>query len=530
MPERPRTGQVLAERYEVLRPAGEGFLSVDLLAFDQEREEQVLLRLLRTDGLAAPGEWRRVLSRLRAEVGAGGRFLAPLLDADRDGPHLFVVEPAPRGVSWQQVFDQRVAAGGRFEAEELLPLAARLQAALDALPAGRCHGSVRAAEVYVEEEGLRLHGAWLGGALSPGSLRALVEMSEEADLPVPPEVREGVRVGPPADRFALGAMLWSAWTGRFPDAEGLPPLGRDPVARAIAPLLHPDPEQRPDSIRDVLETLAEQAELPVPELDPGAVVPVGSDPFPSQPSGDRAEGRASSVWVRQVSGAAPGGTVELSLEDAIEESADPAVRRPPGGDPSGTAEVSLDQIVEVRDEGAVGRAGVAASSGPDAPARRQRRREPTAELSLEEAELIGGMVSSEQGGGVVVAGAAASLPEGLKPVPRPRRDSGVGMRAPPLYDEARGAAVVAPPARPYEPAAPTAPPEGEPAASRHRTARPSGRRMSSSSGWLVVAVAGFVASAIVVGALAVVAWRRAERERERERWIRERIEQVRQGR
>ncbi len=532
MPDAPRVGQVLAERYEVIRADGGGPLSVDLLAFDQEVECQVWLRLLRTDGFASPEEGRRAYTTLRALVGAGGRFLAPLLDADRDGAYLFVVEPAPQGVSWERVLQRRAvtAPDGRFEAEELLPLAARLQAALDAMPPGAFHGVIRPSEVFIEEEGLRLHGAWFGSALSPRALRALVEMSEEHDLLVAPEVREGGRIGPATDRFTLGAMLWRAWTGKPLDGSRFPPFGRDDVTRAIAPLLHPDPSRRPNSLRQVLHVLAEHAGLPVPELDAGKVEPAAGGVPPTLP-GERDEvRRASSVWVRKVPGADSGGTVELSFDDVIEEAPRAAARRPRDGDPSGTAEVSLDQIVEVE----------AVSDTPDAePARSvaagvrrpgARRREPTAELSLEDAEFLGGMVSSEGGGGIVAAGASVPLPGDLKPVPRPRRDSGVGMLAPPLYDEERGASVVSPPSRPYEPSVRPPPASKKAPKTKRPSAHDAAPRRMVSSGWLVVAVAAFVAAVIVVGALALAAWRRAERERERERRIRERIEQVRQGR
>ena len=533
VPDAPRAGQVLAERYEVLRHLDEGPLTVDVLALDQEREEEVLLRLVRGDGFAAPLEGRQTLRRLRSLVGAAGRFLAPLLDADREGAHIFAVEPRPRGVTFREVWIRRRASARRFSAEELLPLAARLEAALAAVPEGFGGGVLRRADLWVDEEGLRLHGLWVSLALPPAARRALLEMSDGDDLLVAPEVRRGEPSGPPADRFVAAALLWEAWTGRSPSTERLPPLGGDPVARALAALMRPAPSERPDSLREVLEALGEAAGLPVPELDPGAEPPRGPDLLPTVPG--ETEGRASAVHVRRVPGAASGGTVELSLDEAevvVEEpevAVDPeraatgqaggGAFRAPGGDPSGTAEVSLDQIVEMQQIGAP------ASS----------RREPTDELPLEEAEVLGAMVTSEEGGGVVGGGGAeVQLPGGLKPVPRPRRDSGVGMTAPPLFDEEKGGVQVAP-------KVPLAPPGGRDVASAPARAAAPNRAEPSpgprdvpsvgrmSSGWVVVAVAAFVAALIVAVALGVAAYRKAEQERERERRIRERIEQVRDG-
>ena len=263
----PRRGQVVGERYEVRGRLRDDPFSFGFLAFDQETEDTVLLRVVRPE-LVDAGARGAVLSALRKAVGIGGKFLPGLLDADRDGAFLFTTEPVPAGVSLRDVLDRRLAQGQKHSAEEALPVVAQLQAALAAIPPPLRHGDVRADLVWVDPNGLQLTGAFLVPALPAGVVAAVLQRHGDLRRRTAPEVLRD-SAADAADRFGVAAIAHEMLTLAPPPDPGAgvsPALG--PLGEPLAALLHPDPRRRTGSLDALVERLASTAGLAPPELEP----------------------------------------------------------------------------------------------------------------------------------------------------------------------------------------------------------------------------------------------------------------------
>ncbi|HJL17007.1 MAG TPA: hypothetical protein RMH99_15185, partial [Sandaracinaceae bacterium LLY-WYZ-13_1] len=337
----PRPGDVLAERYELLEALDREGPSIGFRALDQETERPVLVRVLSAPGLHTE-RCDAVVERLRALVGVGGRFLSSLLDADREGRLPFTVEAFPTGTQLSAILDARRQRGQAFGPAEVLPVVARLAAALEALPPRWHHGDVRAERVWLDTDGLRLTGPYLLVALPRDERAERIASLGPGLVAYPPEAPKG-DTSEASDRWGVAAIAWEALTGRSPAPETSPPELTAPVHAALKALLAKAPDDRPASLEALAGALAQTAGLPVPELDPERHQPPTAAPG--------ATPRA------RVAGAAADGTQEVAFEQILEErpldevageKTSPRTGRIPGAAPEGTQEISFDQILEER--------------------------------------------------------------------------------------------------------------------------------------------------------------------------------------
>lgn len=274
-PRRPviRVGERLVGRYRIVEVLPAAPLAERFRAEDEASARSVLIRVARPELLPDEVARRRVAARLEAFVGQGGTFLPGLLDAGLDDQRVYVVEPMPEGVRLLEVLEGRIAARRRFKAEEILPVAARIAAAIEALPSSACHGEVVAEHVHVSPDGLALAEGFLGCVLPETSVRACL-----GEKPLPPgwapEWATGA-VGPAADVYGLGMLVLSMLTGELPtQGPRRVPASLGAVGDALVPMIDPEPRRRPRSTRPLLEALARHAGLPFPELDPGRFSPI----------------------------------------------------------------------------------------------------------------------------------------------------------------------------------------------------------------------------------------------------------------
>lgn len=306
----PKPGDVLAERYELLEIVEMDGPAVGYRALDQESERPVLVRVLAGSGLHTD-ECDRVVDRLRRLVGVGGRYLASLLDADREGRSPFTVEAWPRGTQLSSILDARRAKGRALGAREALPVVSQLAAALEALPDGVHHGEVRAERVWLDTDGLRLTGPFLLASLPPEELGERVREIGPGGVTYAPEMKTG-ETSEAGDHWGVAAIAWEALTGRSPEPTAHAPEVGGPLRDVLASLLTDAPERRP-RLDGLVGAVAADAGLPAPTLDPEpnrpAIVAEGTQPAAAPPRR------------RAIPGAAAEGTQEIAFEDIIEDEA-----------------------------------------------------------------------------------------------------------------------------------------------------------------------------------------------------------------
>jgi serine/threonine protein kinase/Tfp pilus assembly protein PilF len=237
---------MLVGPYTVLSPLGHGGAGSVYRARARGGADVAvkLLRRASPEALARFERERRLLASFREEDG-----FVPLLDAGTSEQGPYIVMPLVEGGTLRDGF-----ARGPFSVEEALELGRALGRALAAAHArGVVHRDLKPENVLYAADG-RLLVADLGlakhfregdiGASRSVALSKTGEVQGTVGYMAPEQSSDAARVGPAADVFSLGAVLYEALTGSpaFVGATGL-----EVLAKAASGMFQPVRSLRPDA-------------------------------------------------------------------------------------------------------------------------------------------------------------------------------------------------------------------------------------------------------------------------------------------
>ncbi|MCF2131164.1 serine/threonine protein kinase [Strepomyces sp. STD 3.1] len=305
--EEPGGERVIAGRYRLLSPLGEGGMGTVWRARDEVLNREVAVKEVRAPSGLPESDVRRMYARLEREAWAAARVAHPnvvtVYDVATDGDRPWIVMELVRGLSLADLLD----AEGPLEPGRAALIGAEVLVALRAAhAAGVLHRDVKPANVLLSNDG-RVVLTDFGIARVEGS-SALTMTGEVIGSPefLAPERALGRTPGPESDLWSLGVLLYAAVEGASPfrqetplstlraivDEELPPPYRAGALAPVIEGLLRKDPAAR---------LPAERAER---EL---RLVGAGGTPAPERGAYGAAptDGYATTVAGRQDAGAAP---------------------------------------------------------------------------------------------------------------------------------------------------------------------------------------------------------------------------------
>ncbi|MFE5920301.1 serine/threonine-protein kinase [Streptomyces sp. NPDC056468] len=259
MSEEPGSERLIAGRYRLLSPLGEGGMGTVWRARDELLHREVAVKEVRAPhGLPGP-EVERMYARLEREAWAAARVanrnVVTVYDvATQDGRPWIVMELV-RGISLAELLD----AEGPLSPQRAAHIGAEVLSALRAAhEAGVLHRDVKPANVLLSNDG-RVVLTDFGIAMVEGS-SALTMTGEVVGSPefLAPERALGRTPGPESDLWSLGVLLYAAVEGNSPfrqttplstlraivDEELPPPRRAGPLAPVIEGLLRKDPAER----------------------------------------------------------------------------------------------------------------------------------------------------------------------------------------------------------------------------------------------------------------------------------------------
>jgi hypothetical protein len=205
----PATELVLG-RYRPVRPLGSGGSGSVWLARDEERGDEVALKIVRREGKAASRAEReaKAAARLRHERCLRSKAFAT------DDHHVYIAYEYVPGRTLREALRDRQL--GDWETVEAA--AQILEGLAHAHARGIVHRDVKPANVLLaEEEGVSIRLLDFGLALFDEA----DTLTAAGDVPgtlayISPERLRGRDAGAPADIWAVGVLLWEALTGRHP--------------------------------------------------------------------------------------------------------------------------------------------------------------------------------------------------------------------------------------------------------------------------------------------------------------------------
>jgi eukaryotic-like serine/threonine-protein kinase len=199
-------GDVLEERFELRERIGEGGMGVVWSAWDRVAEREVAVKI------ATSADDARFALEIDALENVSHPVLVPTIAEGRhDGARFFVMERL-----YGATLQERLARG-RLSAPQAIALARRVADALAAVHlAGIAHRDVKPSNVFLEGDDVR-RPRLLDFGVARADRTTITKTGALVGTPgymAPEQVRgEGV-VGPPADIFALGCVLYECLTKR----------------------------------------------------------------------------------------------------------------------------------------------------------------------------------------------------------------------------------------------------------------------------------------------------------------------------
>ncbi|MFF9862272.1 serine/threonine-protein kinase [Streptomyces tendae] len=247
----PDGERVIAGRYRLLSPLGEGGMGTVWRARDELLRREVAVKEVRAPARLPQADVGRMYARLEREAWAAARISHPnvvtVYDVATDGGRPWIVMELVRGLSLADLLD----AEGPLEPGRAALIGAEVLAALRAAhAAGVLHRDVKPANVLLANDG-RVVLTDFGIARVEGS-EALTMTGEVVGSPefLAPERALGRTPGPASDLWSLGVLLYAA-------VEGVSPFRQDTPLSTLRAIVDDElpPPHRAGALGPVVEGL-----------------------------------------------------------------------------------------------------------------------------------------------------------------------------------------------------------------------------------------------------------------------------------
>jgi serine/threonine-protein kinase len=255
--------QLLGNRYRLGERIAAGGMGAVYRAVDETLGRRVAVKALRRELADDPTFLERFRREARAAAGLSHPGVAAVYDYGEAGGQPFIVMELVEGEN----LAERVAAGGPLPWREAFAIGEQVAAALAAAHAhGLVHRDVKPANIMLGRDGrAKVTDFGIAQAAQANTLTRTGMVLGSANY-VAPEQARGGHVGPAADLYSLGCVLFEAVTGETPyhggtavaiatqhvsapvpdPRERRPELAAD-VAAALLTALEKDPQARPTS-------------------------------------------------------------------------------------------------------------------------------------------------------------------------------------------------------------------------------------------------------------------------------------------
>ncbi|WP_329452126.1 serine/threonine protein kinase [Streptomyces sp. NBC_01724] len=259
MSEVPGDDRLIAGRYRLLGPLGQGGMGVVWRARDEVLGREVAVKEVRAPSGLASSDVQRLYARLEREAWAAARVshrnVVTVYDVATEDSRPWIVMELIRGLALSEVLD----AEGPMTPQRAARIGAEVLAALrSAHASGVLHRDVKPGNVLLANDG-RVVLTDFGIALVEGT-SALTMTGELIGSPefLAPERALGRTPGPESDLWSLGVLLYAATEGNSPfrqntplntlravvDEELPPPRRAGPLGPVVEGLLRKDPAER----------------------------------------------------------------------------------------------------------------------------------------------------------------------------------------------------------------------------------------------------------------------------------------------
>jgi Protein kinase domain len=211
-----RRGSVVSSRYEILEPLGRGGMGMVYRAHDRTLDEEVALKVLRSEVARDADMARRFRQEIKLARKVRHANVCGIHEYGEDGDLRFIAMEFIRGVDLRQVLERR----GALPAGEAFAVAIQIADGLDAIhEAGIIHRDLKTPNIMVDDRGrIRLMDFGIAKLANREATLGATAFGVVVGTPeyMSPEQARGEKVDFRSDVYALGIVIFELFTGQVP--------------------------------------------------------------------------------------------------------------------------------------------------------------------------------------------------------------------------------------------------------------------------------------------------------------------------
>ena len=262
VPELLQPGQWLAGRYQIKHKLGAGGMGAVYSAFDQNRQEDIAIKVMLPALTGSESARERFLNEARLSATLSHPNIVNVYDVQHDGELYFLTMELLQGQDLRQVMENRTLARSPFTVAEVQELMAPLASALDYAHETIVHRDIKPENIWLTDTGKVKIMDFGIARLQSTSQRTQTGAAMGTAYYMAPEQLKGQKdIDGRADQYALAVMCYELLAGEVPAGrieplrhldKGIPKALSDAVDKALSP----KPENRFANVADFTQALA----------------------------------------------------------------------------------------------------------------------------------------------------------------------------------------------------------------------------------------------------------------------------------
>jgi formylglycine-generating enzyme required for sulfatase activity/serine/threonine protein kinase len=211
-------GQTLASRYDVKEKMGEGCIGVVFRAYDQDRCEDIAIKVLHPSLISDEKTLAHFLTEAKTSIQRTHSNILTVFDVQNDGDYHFLTMALHEGQTLRSLLDGLKAAKQSLTLDETMDIVSALSAALNEVHQHTVHRDIKPENIWITPNNkIKLMDVGVASLLQTCQMTQAAIAMGSAYYMAPEQIRGTKEIDARADQYALAVMIYEMLSGEIPD-------------------------------------------------------------------------------------------------------------------------------------------------------------------------------------------------------------------------------------------------------------------------------------------------------------------------
>ena len=212
-----RIGDVLANRYQIKELIGAGGMGAVYRAFDQNRQQEIAIKVLLPHLVKSDKARERFLNEARLSSDLSHPNIVNVYDVQFDGDYAFITMELLEGQNLRAYLDNLKAVRQEIEVEEAVRIVSALCDALSYAHETTVHRDIKPENIWLTEDGkVKLMDFGIARVMSASHATKTGTAMGTAYYMAPEQLKGSGEIDARADQYSLGVLLYEMLAGEIP--------------------------------------------------------------------------------------------------------------------------------------------------------------------------------------------------------------------------------------------------------------------------------------------------------------------------